>query len=147
VPPSVQVRKQQFAAWVRRVTDHAKETRGLSIPAIAAKTDGGVSNQSIYRWLKADPADGPPLPDQIEAFCDATDQDPAVPFGILWPGRGRALPKVAPLPDTDLEELGRRLQHPRTSRAEKTVIRETIRFLLSKRGADDTEDAEAASGA
>lgn len=128
---SIDVRKRAFAAFVRRVTDHAENTRGWSIPRIA--TEAGISNPTIYRWRDGTWTKAPD-PDAVAAFCDALDIPPAVAFAILWPGKtGEAQPPEALPLDPEIErqmrELMRRIADPNVSDAEKLTIRATIRHL------------------
>lgn len=131
--PSIEVRRRNFAAFVRRVTDQAA-TRGWSIPRIA--TDSGISNATIYRWRDGTGTRSP-LPEQVVAFCDALGIPPAVPFAILWPGRDDKPAEPEPLPaDPDIErqmrELLRRIADPNVAEAEKLTIRATIRHLAGE---------------
>lgn len=133
MPASIDVRRDAFAAWVRRVTEHADDTRRLSIPRIAKRA--GINDATIYRWRDGTMV-GLPKPEQVVAFSDALDIPPSVPFAILWPGKDDEAPEPEPLPaDPDVErqvrELMRRLADPDVDDGEKTSIRATIRHLTS----------------
>lgn len=126
--PSLDVRKRSFAAFVRRATDHAKQTRGWSVPRLAKES--GIGPATLYRWINAEWKEAP-RPDQIEKFCDALDIKPALAFSILWPGKTGSAPPPAPLPsDPDFDLLQRRLNDPKTPESEKYHIRETISSLV-----------------
>lgn len=126
--PSLDVRKRAFATWVKRVTDHAKQTRGWSVPRVAKES--GIGPATLYRWLNAEWKEAP-KPDQIEKMCDALDIAPAIPFALLWPGKTGAPTTPQPLPpNPDFDLLQRRLNDPNTPEAEKYFIRETISTLL-----------------
>jgi transcriptional regulator with XRE-family HTH domain len=128
--PSIEVRREAFAIWVRRVTGHAKTARGLSIEDIAELA--GIGNPTIYRWRKGQ-GKALPLAEQVEAFCDALDIDPAIPFAILWPGKNRGSAAAEPLPlDPDFQTLARKILDPNTSDFEKKFIRETMRQLADR---------------
>src|SRR6266705_1328396 len=130
VPPPVGVRKQAFAAFVKRALRRAQEDRGWSVPKVAEVA--GIGNPTIYRWRDGDWVRGP-LPDQVVAFCDALDIDPQHAFAILWPGKNADAPPPEPAPlDRDIELLMRKLRDPNVSEAEKTSIRATVRYLLGK---------------
>lgn len=128
VAPPIEVRKVRFADWVKRVTDHAKQHRNLSIPKIAELAD--IGDQTIYRWKKAEGKELPD-PEAVLAFCDALDIDPQVEaFRILWPGKAEK--PAEPLPITDDENyvaLQRKLNDPNVSDFDKAFIRETLRQL------------------
>jgi transcriptional regulator with XRE-family HTH domain len=129
--PSVDVRRRAYAAFVQRVTAHAEETRGLSIPRIADLA--GIDNGTIYRWRDAT-GKRLPTPESVVAFCDALGIPPAVAFAILWPGKDDQAPEAEPLPqDPDIErqmrELLRKISDPNVPEAEKVTIRATIRHL------------------
>lgn len=131
---SIDVRKRTFAAFVRRVTAHAEETRGWSIPRIA--TEAGISNPTIYRWRDGTWTKAPD-PDAVAAFCDALDISPSVAFSILWPGKNDQAQQPEPLPlDPDIERqiraLVRKIADPNVSESEKLTIRTMIQHLAGE---------------
>jgi hypothetical protein len=132
--PSIDVRRRAFAAFVRRVTDQAEETRGWSIPHIAERA--GINNGTIYRWRDA-VGTRLPLPEQVVAFCDALGIPPAAAFAVLWPGQNDRPAEPDPIPqDPDIERqlraLLRKIADPNTPEAEKVTIRATIRHLAGE---------------
>lgn len=128
--PAVAVRRQLWAQFVRRALAHVHTTRGWSIPQVAHQA--GISDPTIYRWR-----DGKgvrlPLPEQVLAFCDALDIDPAVAFRVLWPGKDErpTEPEPPPLPD-EMVAIARKLEDPNVSEAEKYLLRETLRQLAAR---------------
>jgi transcriptional regulator with XRE-family HTH domain len=131
---SVDVRRQNFAAFVRRALTHAEETRGWSAPRVAQ--EAGIGSATIYRWRDGTGARSP-LPDQVVAFCDALGIPTSVAFAILWPSRDDKPAAPAPLPqDPEVErqtrELLRRIADPNVSDAEKLTIRATLRHLTGE---------------
>lgn len=133
VAPPVGIRRQAFAAFIRRALVRAQEDRGWSVPKVAEVA--GIGNQTIYRWRDGDWTKAP-SPDAVLAFCDALDIDPKHAFGILWPGKNEqaVAPEPAPI-DPDIERLMRKLRDPGTAEAEKIIIRATVRELVSRRSA------------
>jgi len=132
MPQPPEVRKANFAAWCRRVLDQAKVQRGLSVPQIAELA--GIGNQTISRWRNGTLKELP-NPEQVVAFCDALDIDPAIPFGILWPGKSEAAPRPEPIVfDADYQALQRKLNDPHVSEFEKAFIRESLRQLVDRPG-------------
>ncbi|MBM0275146.1 helix-turn-helix transcriptional regulator [Micromonospora sp. STR1s_6] len=128
--PPIPVRKDRFAVWVKRAVQHAKATKGLSVPKIAEVA--GIGNQTIYRWMKAEGKELPD-PDTVVAFCDAIDVSPDEPFRILWPGKNESATQPEPMPmDGDLQVLMRKLVDPNVSEFEREFIRETIRQLADR---------------
>jgi transcriptional regulator with XRE-family HTH domain len=130
VAPPIEVRRDAFKAWVKRVLAQAKTARNLSVVDIAELA--GIGDNTIYRWANGDWKRAP-QPDQIVAFCDALDISPSVPFGILWPGKNEAVPAPAPLPtDENYQVLMRKLNDPAVGEFEKEFIRETLRQLADR---------------
>ncbi|QDY06117.1 helix-turn-helix transcriptional regulator [Micromonospora sp. HM134] len=129
--PPIEARKARFGQWVKRVVDHAKATRGLSVPKIADLA--GIGNQTIYRWINA-AGEKLPDPENVRAFCDAVGVPTTEPFQILWPGRTDTPTPAQPLSvlDDDFQLLQRRLNDPNTSEFEREFIRETIRQLADR---------------
>jgi transcriptional regulator with XRE-family HTH domain len=130
VPPSLEARKQAFAQFVRRAVRMAEQSRGWSVPRIAA--EASIGNQTIYRWMKGDWKQSP-HPDQVVSFCDALDIPVQAAFMILWPGKADKVPAVEPPPmDPDVQEVLRRLTDPNVPSEEKYLLRETIRQLAAR---------------
>lgn len=122
------VRRSQFAAFIRRATEHAQITRGWSIRRIG--TESGVSDSTIHRWLSGDWAEDP-RGGQVEKFCVSLEIPPSIAFTILWPG-GNAPDEPEPLPtEPDLRKLQAALMDPDLSDEEKFHIRTTIRTLAA----------------
>jgi transcriptional regulator with XRE-family HTH domain len=125
--PPLDVRRHQFAVFIRRGCDHAKLTRGWSVPEIARRAGIGVA--TIYRWLNEQWTENPD-PNLIEKFCDALDLSPTEAFMILWPGKNSQTQQPVVMPkDQDFDVLLRKLNDPKVSEREKFLIRETIRSL------------------
>lgn len=133
MPPPLEVRRDNFAKWVKRVLRQAKLARGLSIPDIAKLS--GVSDPTIYRWAKGEGKDLP-KPELVVMFCDALDInpiDPAGPFAILWPSKAASVEAPEPLPmDADYQLLMRKLHDPNVSDFDKQFIRETLAQLAAR---------------
>jgi transcriptional regulator with XRE-family HTH domain len=130
MPPPIEVRREAFKAWVRRVLGQAKAQRGLSVVDIARLS--GVSDPTIYRWRNGDWKKGPD-PDQVVAFCDALDINPTIAFAILWPGKKDSAPAVEPIVlDADYQTLMRKLADDGVPEFEKHFIRETLRQLADR---------------
>lgn len=128
--PPVEVRRDAYAAWVRRVLAQAKTSRRLSVPKIAEMA--GIGNPTIYRWRNGEGKELP-NPEQVLAFCDALDIPSQAAFSILWPGKNEAMPTPEPIPmDTDFQTLMRILNDPNTSEFDREFIRETIRQLADR---------------
>lgn len=128
--PPVEVRRDAFARWVRRVLAQAKDVRGLGVVDIAKMA--GIGNPTIYRWAKGDGKDLP-NPEQVLAFCDALDIPSAAAFTILWPGKNELRAQPEPIPmDADLQTLMRKLSDPNVSEFEREFIRETLRQLADR---------------
>lgn len=135
--PALKVRRDRFAEWVRRVTDQMKLTRGWSITRIAK--EASIGDQTIYRWRNGDWTEGP-KPDQIVAFADACDVNPADAFAILWPGKKDTPPAPEPLAitDPDLLLIAQRLADPNVDDIEKWYIQQQLQQMVArpKRPAD-----------
>ena len=128
--PTVEVRRDAFAVWVKRVLQQAKTNRGLSVVQIAKLA--GIGNPTIYRWRNGEGKELP-NPEQVLAFCDALDIPPQAAFSILWPGKTEQAAKPTPLPmDSDYQTLMRKLNDPSVSAFEKEFIRETLRQLADR---------------
>lgn len=121
------VRRRQFKVFVQRAVDHAKLTRGWTVPKVARETGVGVA--TIYRWLNEEWTDNP-KPELIEKFCDGLNLSPAEAFMILWPGKkGHAKEPPVMMMDPDFETLQRKLNDPKVPEQEKYLIRENVRTL------------------
>ena len=128
--PPVEVRRDAFAKWVRRVLAQAKEVRGLGVVQIADMAR--IGNPTIYRWANGTGKELP-NPEQVLAFCDALDIPAAAAFSILWPGKTELRAEPEPIPmDADLQTLMRKLNDPNVSEFEREFIRETIRQLADR---------------
>lgn len=94
-----------------------------------------MSNSTIYRWIHGSGAKAP-SPEQIVAFCDALDLDPAVPFRILWPGRASSSDdhRADQAPDIDpvVAAIARKLEDPNLPDSERDFLRETLRMLAAR---------------
>jgi transcriptional regulator with XRE-family HTH domain len=124
------VRKQAFAAFVRRAAHAAQLNRGWSLPRIAK--EAGIGTNTLYRWTKGDWTNSPEA-QLVEKFCNTLDIPVDAAFQILWPGGDDRPVDVAPLPtDPDFEILLRRLNDPKVPDEEKFLIRETIRGLVAR---------------
>jgi transcriptional regulator with XRE-family HTH domain len=132
VPQPLEVRRANFAAWVRRVLLHARQARGLSVVEIAKAA--GIGSQTIYRWRGQDWEREGPKPDQLVAFCNALGVSTREPFAILWAGDIDGTPPVEPLAisDPDLLTLARKLNDPNVPETEKFFIQETIAQLAAR---------------
>lgn len=130
VPPSVSVRRDRFAQWVRRILAHAQTTKGWSVPKIAEMA--GIGSNTIYRWR-----DGRgltlPKPEQVVSFCDTVGQPAQVALRILWPGKhDEAPPAEMPAIPDDLLVIARKLQDPNVPERERYYLQETIRQLADR---------------
>jgi len=130
--PPLDVRKEHFAKWVKRITAHMKLTRGWSITKIAEMA--GIGDQTIYRWQNGNWSGRGPQPDQIVAFADACDVSPQEAYQILWPGKADATPQVEGLEitDPDLRLLAQRLADPNVDEIEKWYIQQQLQQLASR---------------
>lgn len=125
------IRRRLWAGFVRRATDHAKQSRGWSIPRVA--TEAKVGAATIYRWLDGD-WETAPKAEVVERFCDALDIPTQAAFSILWPGKAGAATVTEPLPaNADAEAVQRKLNDPNTPESEKAFLRETLRMLAIRR--------------
>lgn len=124
------MRRDAFAEFVKRALRQADESRGWSVPRVAAAS--GVGDSTIYRWRDGD-WKRDPLAGQVAAFCNALDIPVKTAFDILWPGKDDRPAAPGPLPmDRDFEVLLRQLADPNVSDDEKFLIRETIRGLAAR---------------
>lgn len=132
VPQPLEVRRANFAAWVRRVLRHARDARNLSVTDIAEQA--GIGSQTIYRWRNQSWTSEGPKPDQLVAFCNALGISTREPFAILWAGDIDGTPPVEPLAinDPDLLTLARKLLDDNVPETEKFFIRETIAQLAAR---------------
>jgi transcriptional regulator with XRE-family HTH domain len=128
----LQVRKENFAQWVKRITAHMKLTRNMSVEKIAEAA--GIGDNTIYRWRNGDWGARGPQPEQIVAFADACDVSPQEAFLILWPGKLDSAPAVEPLviPDPDLLMLAQRIADPNVDEMEKWYIHQQLKQLLAR---------------
>ncbi len=129
--PSLEVRRDRFAEWVRRVTEQMKLSRGWSITRIAE--EAGIGDQTIYRWRGGDWKESP-KPGQIVAFADACDISPQEAFAILWPGKNDVAPAPEPLglADPDLLLIAQRLADPNVDEREKWYIQQQLQSMLAR---------------
>lgn len=113
-----------FGRFVDRALVEARD-RGLTAKQIAKVT--GVPTSTIYRWKRAE-IDNPQR-DLVIKFCEGLEIPVRVAGQILgWDGSDR-VPEPEPVSDPDMRAVERRLRDPNTSDAEKTTIREMLRFL------------------
>lgn len=125
------MRREQWAAFVRRQLAHVHVTRGWSVPKVAEAA--GIGSNTIYRWRDGRGVRAP-LPEQVVAFCDAVGVPASQAFAILWPGKhdgGRAT-APQPLDDPDVVAIARKLADPNLPEVERYHLRETLRMLAAR---------------
>lgn len=132
VPASVSldVRRVQFARFVRRAVDRAKQTRQWTVERIAQES--GIGAATIHRWLAGDWSKAP-LGDAVQGFCEALDIPPQVAFSILWPASSDRPTEPEPLLSTPaIETIMRKLADPNVPDVEKYLINQTLESLASR---------------
>jgi transcriptional regulator with XRE-family HTH domain len=134
-----------FARFVRRAVDTAKTQRGWTVTRLAAET--GVGRSTLFRWLSGDCQEFPELAN-VRGFCRALDIPVAAAFTALgvresevpagrrdrgrdpdgqdaWLSREGAEAAAR----ADMRRILLRLTDPAVPRAQKTVIRDMLRYL------------------
>jgi transcriptional regulator with XRE-family HTH domain len=136
-----------FASFVRRAVDMAKTQRGWTVTRLAAET--GVGRSTLFRWLSGDCQEFPELAN-VRGFCQALDIPVTAAFTALGV-RESDVPSGrrdrAASPDgedawlhgvgtraeaaarADMRRILSRLTDPAVPRAQKTVIRDMLRYL------------------
>ena len=137
-----------FARFVRRAVDMAKTQRGWTVTRLAAET--GVGRSTLFRWLSGDCQEFPELAN-VRGFCQALDIPVAAAFtalgvreGDVPAGRGDgeadrdaedawllygAGTRIEAAARADMRRILSRLTDPAVPRAQKTVIRDMLRYL------------------
>jgi transcriptional regulator with XRE-family HTH domain len=136
-----------FARFVRRAVDMAKTQRGWTVTRLAAET--GVGRSTLFRWLSGDCQEFPELAN-VRGFCQALDIPVTAAFTALGVREGDAPSgrrDRAASPDgddawlqgmgtraeaparADMRRILSRLTDPAVPRAQKTVIRDMLRYL------------------
>ena len=119
-----------FARFVRAAVDTAKTERGWTVTRLAAET--GVGRSTLFRWLSGDCQEFPELA-KVRGFCWALDIPVTAAFTALGVREGAGVD--APPADAevearaDMQRILRRLIDPTVPRAQKTVIRDMLRYL------------------
>ena len=118
--------QEAFARFVRRAVDEAKNKRGWTVTRLAAET--GVGRSTLFRWLAGDTQHFPELA-SVHGFCAALDIPVSAAFNTLG-----VRPATAPADEVhdDIERILGRLADPRIADAEKTVIRDMLRYLARR---------------
>lgn len=122
-PPSPDVARARFAAWVDR-TVRAAYARGMTVKDIEQAT--GLGSSTLDRWRSNE--GGVPRIDRVNAFADGlgVDRRPAyVALGIDGAARQSTEPEL----DPDVRAIARFLADPGVSDEEKTAIRLVLRRL------------------
>ena len=136
-----------FARFVRRAVDTAKTQRGWTVTRLAAET--GVGRSTLFRWLSGDCQEFPELAN-VRGFCRALDIPVTAAFTALGVRESDVPPDrrdQATDPDgedawltgdrtdaaarADMRRILLRLTDPSVPRAQKTVIREMLRYLAA----------------
>jgi transcriptional regulator with XRE-family HTH domain len=136
-----------FARFVRRAVDMAKTQRGWTVTRLAAET--GVGRSTLFRWLSGDCQEFPELAN-VRGFCRALDIPVTAAFTALGvretdmatgrrdraAGRGDedawmhgAGTRAEAAARADMRRILSRLTDPAVPRAQKTVIRDMLRYL------------------
>jgi transcriptional regulator with XRE-family HTH domain len=126
------VRRIQFARFVRRAVDRAKETQRWTIERIAKEAKIGPA--TIYRWMDGEWKKSPEA-NAVLRFCAALGIPQEIPFGILWPEDDKVRQAdTEPLSASPaIEVIMRKLADPNVSDVEKYHINETLESLASRR--------------
>jgi transcriptional regulator with XRE-family HTH domain len=139
-----------FARFVRRAVDTAKTQRGWTVTRLAAET--GVGRSTLFRWLNGDCQEFPELAN-LRGFCRALDIPVTAAFTALGVREGDVPPgradEVDPVDDdawlvsgpetaarADMRRILLRLTDPGVPRAQKTVIRDMLRYLAGPASAE-----------
>src|SRR5262245_61229164 len=120
------------ARFVRRAVDTAKTQRGWTVTRLAAET--GVGRSTLFRWLSGDCQEFPELA-KVRGFCRALEIPVTAAFTALGvrEGAGDAAPPDAEAEaEADMQRILRRLIDPAVPRAQKTVIRDMLRYLAGR---------------
>ena len=132
-----------FARFVRRAVDTAKTQRGWTVTRLAAET--GVGRSTLFRWLSGDCQEFPELAN-VRGFCRALDIPVTAAFTALGVREGDVpaggTDEADPGDDdawlvtgaeagvrADMRRILLRLTDPGVPRAQKTVIRDMLRYL------------------
>ena len=97
------------------------------------KAATGIPHSTFHRW--ANPQEGGlPRWEKVAAFCiglEIPTEAAAAALGITDPTRTPQVrtPQAEPIPDPDLQRLGRILRDPNVPEARKQAIREMVRML------------------
>ena len=129
-----------FERFVRRAVDTAKTQRGWTVTRLAAET--GVGRSTLFRWLSGDCQEFPELA-SVRGFCAALDIPTSAAFTALGVDEeGHGLPVRTRPPGrkgrdedavrADLERILERLADPTVPAAEKTIIRDMVRYLAGR---------------
>lgn len=126
-----EVRRIQFARFVRRAVDRAKETQRWSLERVAKEAKIGPA--TIYRWMDGEWKESPD-PRRVERFCAALGIPQEIPFGILWPADNKiSKGETEPLSASPaIEIIMRKLADPNVSDVEKYHINQTLESLASR---------------
>lgn len=124
------VRRERFSKFVKRVTEHVRQTRGWTVTKLLA--EAGVPKSQYYRWVNGT-WESDLEPSAIERFCDAAGVAVAEPLAILWPGKYAKREATPPVPvHPDMELILRALNDPSTSREDLYLIQATFEMLLAR---------------
>lgn len=128
---SPDIRRIRFTDFVRKMVSRAREIRGWDPRDIAEHSNGAVSMNTIYRWIKGDWVE-PPEGNKLAGFCKALDIPPSVAFSILWPDGDRATaPEPIPVSPA-MELIARKLEDPNVPDVEKYLISQTLETLAAR---------------
>jgi transcriptional regulator with XRE-family HTH domain len=129
-----------FARFVRRAVDTAKTQHGWTVTRLAAET--GVGRSTLFRWLSGDCQEFPELA-KVRGFCQALDIPVAAAFtalGVreqgLGPARDASTADAEAEARADMLRILKRLVDPAVPRAQKTVIRDMLRYLAGEVSAE-----------
>jgi transcriptional regulator with XRE-family HTH domain len=115
-----------FARFVRRAVDEAKNKRGWTVTRLAAET--GVGRSTLFRWLAGEGHDYPEL-SNVRGFCAALEIPVSAAFAALGVRADAAGTGIESAVQADIARIVSRLEDPRVSAVEKTIIRSTLRYL------------------